>query len=82
MIVADNFWGYRGSSHMKFSSAEVKITTDKTFEIEVLKQLEETINLIKNSSGKVILSSEGKRLGDYQKNFKLSDDLKDKLEQK
>jgi len=73
--------GNHAHSRLYFHGKKAVLKERLKFEAEVLNQLQETINLIKNDGGKVILTGDGKRLGDYQPNFRLSKNLKTILKQ-
>ncbi len=65
-------------THMRFGHNK----TSLKFEAAILNQFQETIDLIKNEGEKVILSTDGKRLGDYQSSFRLCEKLELKLNRK
>lgn len=68
MIAGDNFQVNQAGSHMQFGNMRNIVTTENDFDQEVMKQLQLTIELVRNG---------GK--GDSQPNLKLSKELRAKL---
>lgn len=82
MIAPENNWVGPDGGRMGFNHHRISVSDDPQFDEEILRQLRETLELIRNSGGRKNYADSGIRLGDYHHDVRLDETITSRISRK